>query len=189
MKRYSNTTLNLFVIRGIIQDIIGCTIRCTIRCIIRCAIGCIVGCIVGSTGGCAGAAGTSGINNKIASNIICSATIADLSSDAGTALNGIVVTYKAYITTAGDVMATAAINNHQNQISATSLFSASQISAATASITLTDDLSGTPNDGSWVISVNRSTHVMTAIYTDEDLVGQTPVTIEFAESNCTPTTF
>lgn len=142
---------------------------------------------IGATG-VAGASGTNGTSAKFTAGISCFGTISGATGAAGTALNGLVIKYKAYLNASGDVYAYAAVSSSSITIGGTEFYSVTQVGSDTGAVLFIDDFA-TPNSGYWSISTNRTTLVVTAVYTDNSLAGQSPVTITFASSACTAFTF
>lgn len=144
----------------------------------------------GATGpaGAAGAKGADGTDNRIVASVFCAGTVTGLSGAAGTALNGLGVNYSAALTNAGDVFATASIDTGAYQIGNSAFYSANQNGAQTGGVAFTADFA-TANGGWWAVSLDRSTLVVTAVYTDSSLGGQSPVTMTFASSACQSHTY
>jgi hypothetical protein len=72
--------------------------------------------------------------------------------------------------TTGDVFVSATIKaDAYKQTSSTSFFSAQQVGAATAAITIQDDQVGADNAGYWILELDRATLVTTIVYKDADL--------------------
>ena len=130
------------------------------------------------------------ISSRFVSGIVCLGAVSGVSGAAGTALNGVNVYYKAVLTAAGDVMSTASVTPAIGsfQVSGTDFWASSQSGASTAPVFITADFA-TSNWGWWNISLNRSTLVTTAVYTDSTLGAQSPVTITFLSSACTLLSF
>ena len=135
-----------------------------------------------------GPTGPAGASNRYTAGIVCSGTITGLTGNAGTALNGLVVKYKAYVTNSGDVMAAASVAYASEQNGDTQFYSSAQVGASTGAVSFVDDFA-TANYGYWDISTNRSTSVVSVVYTDSSLGAQSPVSLSFVPSACTSYTF
>lgn len=135
-----------------------------------------------------GPSGANGTNNRFVYGVYCSGIVSGLIGAAGTALNGLNVYYQADVTNSGDVIAYAAVATSSIQVGATSFYASTQNGATTASVLFTADFA-TANGGFWNISTNRSTLVVTAVYTDSSLGADSPVTMTFLPSSCALTNF
>lgn len=133
--------------------------------------------------GAQGPAGSDGTDNRIVATINCDGQISGLAGAAGTALNGLWVEYNAALTASGDVYAAANVSAPSFQVGDSIYYAASQNGSATGSVIFTADFA-TSNYGWWNVSLNRSTLVVTAVYNDTDLGGQSPVTMNFNASAC-----
>lgn len=127
-------------------------------------------------------------SGKFAAGIGCSGTISGLTGAAGTALNGLIVYYQAVVTNYGDVMATGSVATGGIQVGATSFYSVTQVGSLTGPVLFNADFA-TANGGFWTISTNRTTLVVTAVYTDSSLGSESPVTMNFSPSACSAMTF
>ena len=85
----------------------------------------------------------------------------------------------------GSVYAYGSIYSSEMQIGRSKFYDSSQSGASTATISFLWDLSGSSNWGIWRISVNRSTLVVTILYTDTDETGgSTTWTLTSSTNNC-----
>lgn len=134
--------------------------------------------------GAPGSPGQMSNGGRIVSTLKCSGTIFGLSGDASS-LNGLEVNYDAVITSGGDVYATASVADEQAQVSGTAFYAAGQAGSLTGKVSIVGDFDYTADFATWDISVNRSTMVTTAVYTDDSLGYQSPVTLNFTASACT----
>jgi hypothetical protein len=96
--------------------------------------------------------------------------------------------YTAHLFANGNIFATAAIRDRASEVSYSSLYSPSQVGAATAEVLLVDDLLGSANSGYWSLSLNRSTLVTTIVYNDVDAQGGTQ-TWTMDPSKCVANTY
>lgn len=102
---------------------------------------------------------------KIGASIFC-----------GGSLEGTAVwfSYSVAEMTTGDIFVSAAIKaDAYKQTSSTSFFSAQQVGAATAAITIQDDQIGDDNAGYWTLQLDRKSLITTIVYKDADLGEQT----------------
>ena len=104
--------------------------------------------------------GSNGI--KPAASLYCGAALS------GTSVN---FTYDAMLFSDGSVFVYGGIYTSDQLIGKSTFYDSSQSGATTAAVLLTYDLSGTDNWGYWSISVNRSTLVVTILYTDSNESG------------------
>ena len=134
------------------------------------------------TDGDNGTNGTNGTNGiKPASSLYC-----------GAILENTVVwfTYTAMVFSDGSVYAYGSIYSSEMQIGRSRFYDSSQSGASTAQILFTWDLSGSDNGGYWEISLNRSTLVVTILYTDSDESGgSTTWTLNSSSNNCVLNSF
>ena len=140
------------------------------------------------TNGTNGATGASGTNNRIVTSIGCSGTISGLTSNAGTALNGLEVKYTASVTSSGDIFVKGSVSSSSMEIGGSAFYSVNANGASTGPIIFTADYA-TASWGYWNITLNRTTLILTATYTDSTLVGQSPVVVTFASSACTSVSY
>ena len=133
---------------------------------------------------CNGSNGSNGSNGiQTAASLYCGAVLEnsiDLFED-GT----VWFTYNAMVFSDGSVYAYGGIRNSEFQIGRSTFYDSSQSGASTAAVLFTWDVSSPANWGYWEISVNRSTLVVTILYTDENQVGgATTWTLPSSSSNC-----
>ncbi len=142
----------------------------------------------GATGpaGANGADGAAGSTSKFASSFVCAATISGTISTQSTTARK--VSYTAEVMSSGDVISTANVQSTSLTIGNTNFYASSQSGATTASVTFVDAFA-TANSASWTISLDRTTLIMTAVYTDAGLNSGNPITMTFPASACTKTTF
>jgi hypothetical protein len=159
--------------------------------VIAAMFGVLIGCSGKAGGdGAAGAsgptgpAGQAGTTNKITKAMGCTGTISGLVGAAGAALNGLVINYTASVLSSGDVFIQANIASSSIAIGSSVFYSASSAGAATGPVVFVDDFA-TPNGGYWTITGDRTLLNHTAVYTDNTLGAQSPVTITSSNGNCT----
>lgn len=131
-----------------------------------------------------GAQGPAGVGSKITATMNCHGVITGLSG-ASSALNGLEIKYDAVLTNAGDVYASASVNDEIGQQSGTQFYAAGQVGANNAVVEIVADYHSTADAGVWNISLNRSTLITTVTY--DDLSLPSPVSLNFTASACTQT--
>jgi hypothetical protein len=109
-----------------------------------------------------GEAGEAGVDNHIVSSIGCNGILS------GTSVS---VSYSAALTAAGDVFVTGEVAGTTSQASSAKFYAASQTGAVLGAVIVVFDLSGSSNSGFWRLSLDRSTLVVSATYTDTDYAG------------------
>lgn len=147
----------------------------------------LVGCGSGKTGP-AGADGDDGDSGRIVSSTNCSGTIFGLTG-AAAALNDLEVAYTSVLTESGDVYTTAHIADDYAQVSGTAFYAQAQNGAATGKVEIIADRHGVDDQGTWEISLNRSSLITTVSYEDDSLNGGTPVVLNFTASACVQNNF
>jgi hypothetical protein len=118
------------------------------------------------TNGKDGAAGKDGVDNKMSASIHCSGEL-DTS--------GVWFDYSGAEMASGDVFVTASIRADAFQVAGTAFYSAQQVGAETAQVSLENDLAGAANAGYWTLSLDRKTLVTTIDYKDADVTNQEQV--------------
>lgn len=140
--------------------------------------------------GAQGPTGPAGQNGttRIVASIFCSGQVSGNTGNAAS-LNGTKVEYWASLMSSGDVYANAVIAGNSFQIQGTSFYSYMQNGATTGSVTVIADAYGNATSGFWNVSLDRSSLVVTAVYTDAELGVQSPVTNTFTSSACQSSTY
>jgi hypothetical protein len=123
-----------------------------------------------------GAPGENGTDNRVTSTLYCTGTTS------GANPSGVKVDYWATVTAAGDVWASAEVSdNGVDGTSSSRFYSAKQVGAQTAAVSVVADwLTPFNNGGWWFVEVNRTSGVATATYHD---VGVKQV-FTFLSSSC-----
>ena len=134
------------------------------------------------TNGDNGTNGTNGTNGiKPAASLSFGASLEDTSYK---------FSYTAMVFSDGSVYAYGGIRGADSQIGRSTFYDSSQSGSSTAEVIFDWDLSGSDNWGYWKISVNRSTLVVTILYTDQDETGgSTTWTLNSSSNNCVLNSF
>jgi len=113
--------------------------------------------------GCDGATWTPlDLGGRIVASIFCQGDIPNSNLD---------VAYSAALTSSGDIYVSGSVHSPGQQMSTTSIYSAKQNGATTASVIISFDVAGAVNGGWWKLSLDRQTLVHTAEYNDTDVSG------------------
>jgi hypothetical protein len=144
----------------------------------------VLSAIVALTVGCTGPRGPAGPpgSNRVIQTINCLGTISGLAGGASV-LNGLDVEYEGIVMEAGDVYATAAVIDENEQTSGTSFYAAGQSGSSTAEVVITKDYHNTDDFAEWSIKLNRSSYVTSIVYDDPSLGA--PVVMSFTAAACT----
>jgi hypothetical protein len=113
------------------------------------------------TDGINGTNGTNGTDNKAIASFYCGNNLVGATN--------IYWFYTAHLLSSGDLVVSGKIRNAEIEASNTNYYSASQVGASTAQVTISYDLVGTSNYGYWTIELNRSTLITTITYYDTEL--------------------
>jgi hypothetical protein len=145
-----------------------------------CALVC--GCTNGRDGspGAPGLNGEAGAPDSVVQSIYCT----------GSANLNMAEQYIAFETETnsdGSVFASALVANASYQSSASLLFAPGQQGYDTTPLHVVLDVDAIPNYGAWSLSLNRTTAVLSVVYTDPDLMQ--PYTNSFPPSFCTVKTY
>ena len=125
--------------------------------------------------GATGETGATGATSRIQYTVYCNAALE------GTSLK---YTYDVKQWNNGDLFIYGSIYGSSYEISATTMYSEIQTGWTTAPVFLTYDASGSANWGYWKISGNRTTGVVTILYTDSDVSGGSTTWVQDS-SECT----
>ncbi len=132
---------------------------------------------------------TSSSGTRIVLTIKCDMVIAGLVGNAGLALNGRQISTTTAFNGAGDAWATAEVIDDAAQTTGSSIYASAELGSANPSVLINDDYFGSANGGYFDISADRNNQGVSVIYTDTSLGVESPVTLNFANTNCTATNF
>lgn len=132
---------------------------------------------------------SSGVSGRITQTIKCDMLISGLGGNAGTALNGVQIATTVAVTGTGDVWATAEVIDDESQHSGSSIYATGEIGTANPAVLVNADYYGTASGGYFDIITDRGNAGVSVTYTDASLGVESPVVINFSNSNCTAVTW